>query len=162
MNMKKQIILPILDEKSNRYSKFIVRLFICGLVGVFLNIFFLNSIFMYCLTIGVVIFSGIIMGVLNIHERTGTLILTELDININNKEIISIKDVRDLKMILGGYEGKKGLYNLRSIYADDGKNNFIEFVKNSSRKRIRMLVSSKNYESLITLREVWKKNGVMC
>jgi hypothetical protein len=160
MIMKNQIILPIFEEKSNRFSKVIAILFICGLVGTFLNIFFLNSMLLYCFTIGIIILSGVIMGVLNVDKCVGTLILTELTININNKEIIPIEDVKDMKITIGGFEGRRGLDNLRSFYADNGKNNFIEFVNNNSHKKIRILVSSQNYDALINMVEVWKKNKI--
>lgn len=159
--MKKQVILPIFERKSNRFSRFVVILFIGGLIGVFLNIFLLNSMILYCFTIGLIILSGIIMGVLDIDKRVGVLILNELTINVNNEKIIPIEDVRDLKITIGGYEGRRGLDNLRSFYADDGKNNFIEFTNNNLHKKIRILVSSQNYDALIDMVEIWKREGIL-
>lgn len=152
--MAQQVILPIFEKRSNHFSKFIVSLFISGLIGVFLNTILWNSIFLFYFTIGLILLSGLIMAQINSDSSVGTIILTEYEIIINNFEIIPIQDLQDFKISINGYEGRRGLDNMRSFYADDGKNNYLEFVSNNSHRKFRFLVSSKNYEALINLKAV--------
>jgi hypothetical protein len=152
--MVQQVILPIFEKRSNFFSKFIVTLFIIGLIGVLLNIVFWKSIFLSNFIVGLILLSGFIMGLINNDIRVGTIILTESEIRINNFEIISIQDVQDFKILINGYEGRRGLHNVRSFYADEGKNNYLEFESNNTHYKFRFLVSSKNYEALINLKKV--------
>jgi hypothetical protein len=125
------------------------------------NIFFLNNLVFNYFTIGLTILSGIFIGILKVDKYLGTIKLNEFEIIINDEEIIQIQDIQNLKISIGGFEGRRGIDNLRSFNADDGKNNFIEFVHNHSHKKFRILLSSQNDEAFMEIIRIWESQKII-
>lgn len=156
MTMTKQVTLPIVEMKSDRFSRFFLLLFFSGFILVFLNIFIWDLKILYVLSIALILLYALISWVISADRQNGILILTEDKININNTEIFLIKEIQDLKIFINGFEGRIGLEHLRSFNFDNGKNNFIQFISHGSKRKYRFLVSFQNYDAVVRIKEKWE------
>jgi hypothetical protein len=90
------------------------------------------------------------------YKNAGILMLNKEEIEIGSNEIISIKDVKDFKLSISGYEGKISISSLRGGNTDEGIYNFLEFYYKNEAYKFQFLLTYNNYKILNELIEIWK------
>lgn len=154
----KIVELPILEYKKRNRVQYFLIIYIFLFLSLICNILIFNlNILNYIFITGIFIF-GIIMRLIKNDRITGIIYLSDCYIKIKNEKEISINEIQNIKFTINGYEGRKGLDNIKSIFSDDGKNNSIEFSYNNKIYNYRFYLTLFNHKNILQLLKKWENN----
>jgi len=158
--MNKNIIIPIVDKKRPLRAKLFRYVFAGFILLLLSSVSFIGTQTTIILIVLTVV-SGIANAITKGYSSNGNLTFknNQVIINSTEKEILMLKDLRQIKIKYFGYEGENYILNLESIFPKDGTGNIIEFHFNSNKKLVFELLFKK--KMLVPLNKIlhqWKKD----
>lgn len=131
--------------------KIILSWFLLAFLSIQLHIFIFEIGIIFYISIGILMLSGILISFINKAKKIGVISISKEFIQINNERQISFSEIEDFKFSMNGFDGRRGLDNFRSLFPDNGTNNFIKFKHGNSNYQYRIYISANSYKKLTEL-----------
>jgi hypothetical protein len=154
--MPYQVDLPIFEVKPSRLPSVALALLYVGLVFLFVNKFFFEIEYLIFVSLGFIFFAILIEIFNNKIKDAGLLYMDLFCLKINKSDAIPMSEISELKITIGGYEGRMTGF-LKGM--DSGNNNFIEFTHNNEKYTFRFFLSYQKMEMLDYISDKWKINS---
>jgi hypothetical protein len=151
--MEKQVFLPIQKIKSKNQAIIILIFYLTAVLGLILSVFFFKNTLLMNLSISIILLIGFVSIFYKNYKKDGILIINELEIKINKIEKFSINEIKELKIIIGGYEGQ--FHTIRG-FTKSGNSNCIEFKYQNKKYKFDFFLSYQKYLIFDTIIEKWK------
>jgi hypothetical protein len=159
VNRIMKIILPILENQKKPWSGLIVLTYLMCFCILIINLLFFKIAVINFVLLGLVILFGFILGIVKNDTITGNIFICEHVINVNGTRH-NVEELELIEISINGFEGRKGLDNIKSFYSDDGMNNYFSLTKNNCSTKYQIILSEKNYNLILLLAKKWKNENV--
>jgi hypothetical protein len=154
-----KLTFPIIENQKKPWSGLIVTTYLSCFLLLIINLVFFKNMILNYIIIGMVILLGFIIGIVKNDTISGKIVVDEKLIVIKGKEY-KIEELEFIEIIINGFEGRKGIDNIKSFYSDDGKNNYFKISKNKCITKYQIILSEKNFNLILLLDKNWKHQNV--
>lgn len=151
-----QVFLPIIEVKSNRSVSIFLVVYLIGLISLIVNVTLFEVKFLYGVSLAFIFLAGLIATPNDKNIDAGLLYMDLNCIKIRKSDAIPMSEISELKITIGGYEGRMTGF-LKGM--DSGNNNKIEFTHNNEKYEYRFFLSYQKMEMLVYISDKWKINS---
>lgn len=162
MEKLESIVLSIVAKKRNfTFFLFFYPAMFSFLISI-ISVFYIDSKFLTIFSLIIFFICVVVLSLIRGFSIIGKLTLTSSQIWIEIKEIdkLPLKQLDNLTIIFGGFEGQKDLSNIKSISSNDGTSNFIEFSHTLNRYSYQFFVKQNDLIKIKRIINLWKNENI--